>query len=228
MPRARRDALNPAFEATATFIPPEFTDISDAPASHLPAWLQRLALPLLRPAPQARDHSTGLYDRAGLFDVAAEAIRLQRPDTRLSMVVLEFSDLHEVFEIYGSTIARKVVARIVRRLRDIAGLRGFVGRTGVAQFTIVLPGMTHKNTCEAVQRILGEPARVEFDAGDSEIVLVPDVVVDATDPGAESIQAAHREMCIELARAKKDEQRRLLWLASERERHSQPMSLPAE
>jgi diguanylate cyclase (GGDEF)-like protein len=225
---ARRVALNPAFEATVTFFP---TDCADVPEPHatsrLPAWLQRLALPLRRPRAHACDRSTGLYNRAGLFDIAAQALRLQRTDEPTSMIVADFSDLHEVHEIYGSAVARKVAARIVRRLRDVAGLRGFVGRTGTTQFTIVLPGATHHRACKAVRRALGSPARVEFDAGDSEIVLVPRIAVDAAEPGAESIRTTYQDLCLELARTQRNEERRMRWLASERERHSQPMSLPA-
>jgi GGDEF domain-containing protein len=225
----RRDTVNPAFEATATLDPADCGCVPHAPApSRWPAWMRRLAMPLREPEGDARDRSTGLYNRAGLFAVIAEAIRMDRGDKALGMVVVEFSDLHEVYQIYGATIARKVVARIVRRLRSIAGLRGFVGRTGTAQFTIVLPGMTQERACRAVQRALGLPARVEFDAGDSEIVLVPHILVDEVEPEGGSIQPAYQAMCRELARMQKDECRRLRWLTSERERHSRPMSLPQD
>src|SRR5689334_6024287 len=114
---SRSTVLNPAFEATATLAPADCTGMPDAPApSRWPAWLRRLAAPLRQPTGDARDRSTGLYNRAGLFAAVAEATRLQRGDKPLSMVVVEFSDLHEVYQIYGATIARKVVGRIVRRM----------------------------------------------------------------------------------------------------------------
>jgi GGDEF domain-containing protein len=123
-------------------------------------------------------------------------------------------------------VASKVVARVVRRLRVLAGWHGLVGRTGPAQFTVVLPGQSEERARQQVRRALGKPARIEFDAGDSEIVLVPDLAIDTAEPGTR-VQHLYRETCRELARAQKDERRRLNYLASERERHSRPMSLPA-
>jgi GGDEF domain-containing protein len=107
----------------------------------------------------------------------------------------------------------------------VAGSRGFAGRTGPTQFAVVLPGVTEEKAIRRVQRVLGKPARVEFDAGDSEIVLVPDLLVDGCEAGEIDVQDVYRDMCRELARVQKVELRRLNWLASERERHSRPMSL---
>lgn len=220
--------MNPAFEATATLSSADCARVADASAtSRWPAWLRRLIAPVRQPAGDARDRSTGLYNRAGLFAAVAEATSLHRGSKPLSMVVVDFADLHEVYQIYGSTIARKVVARVVRRVRAIAGTRGFAGRTGPTQFTIVLPATQPERAWRAVQRALGQPARLEFDAGDSEIVLVPQLLVDTVEPDAASVQPTWREMCRELVRMQQDERRRLRWLTSERERHSRPMSLPA-
>jgi diguanylate cyclase (GGDEF)-like protein len=193
-----------------------------------PAWVQRL-LHRFRPlAGDARDRSTGLYNRAGLFAAAQEAMRTRAPGTPVSVVVLDVEDLREVFQIYGSGTARKVGAKLVRRLRGMAGWQGLAGRTGKAQFTVVLVGANEEKATRIVQRALGKPARIEFDAGDSEIVLVPELLVDLADPGADSIQPLYREMVQELARIQKEERRWLHFLTSERERHSRPMSLPSQ
>jgi len=216
--------LNPAFEATV-FASEDPGAMSGASSSRWAVWLQRLVSPFRELPAEARDRSTGLYNRAGLLAAANEAIRARAGGWRCSMVVVDFADLHEVYDIYGNAIARKVVARIVRRLRVLAGLRGFAGRTGPAQFTVVLPGATQARARRLVQRALGAPARIEFDAGDSEIVLVPHLLVDTAEPGAESIQPLYRDMCAELARVQEDELRRLHWLTTTRERHSRPMRL---
>lgn len=209
------------FEATATFSPAH-----SGGALHWPTWMQRLARPFRVIPAAALDQSTGVYNRSGLFAAAEEAVRVRPEGTPVSVVVVECSDLRELYQVYGKTISRKVAGRVVRRLRMMAGLDGLVGRTGPTEFTVVMPGATEDKAIRNLQRVLGKPARVEFDAGDSEIVLVPDLLVDSVDTGCETVQARQRAMSRELARILRNERRRLDFLTSERERHSQPMTLP--
>jgi GGDEF domain-containing protein len=209
--------MNAAFEATATF------PLSNP--GRLAALLGRLANPLGTIPHGSLDRSTGLYNRAGLAAAADAALRRSGDDAALSAIVLEFGELQEVWEIYGPAVGRKVVAKIVRRLRVVAGLRGLIGRTGPSHFTIVLPGTALPKAQRKLHRGLGKPARVEFDAGDSELVLVPEVVVDEAEPGCEGVQALLREMNFEMARMRKQERRRLDRLTVERLRHSRPMPI---
>jgi GGDEF domain-containing protein len=213
--------MSSAFQATVTFAP-ELGAAGGASPSRWPDWMQRLLRPVRPIAGDAIDRGTGLYNRAGLFAAAKDAMRARAADAPVGMVVLEFADLREVYQIYGSAIARKVVARIIRRLKVLEGSRGFTGRTGPSQFTVVLPGATQEQAIGQVQRALGHPARVEFDAGDSEIVLVPHLLVDSGEPGR-AVQDLYRELSLELSRIQKNEMRRLHWLTNERERHSRPM-----
>lgn len=217
--------MPPVSQATATFAP-DFGAQGEAVGSRWPGWARRLLGALQSIPAEARDRSTGLYNRSGLITAANEAIRAGGAGLPVSMVVLDFADLREVYHIYGSSVARLVVERLVRRLRSLAGSRGFAGRTGQTQFTLVLPGATRDKAVRRIQQSLGKPARLEVDAGDSEIVLVPDLLIETAQPGA-SVQALYDRMCGELARIRSNELRRLNWLTSERERHSRPMSLPA-
>jgi diguanylate cyclase (GGDEF)-like protein len=182
--------VNPAFEATVTFAPQFVPQLP----TRLPSWLRCFVAPARFSPAQFVDRSTGLFNRAGLFAAAHEVIRGRQVGVPVSVIVLDFADLQEVCDIYGKSIARKVVAKTVRRLRKVAGWHGIVGRTGPSQFTVVLPGAAEDKAIRMLQRGLGKPARVEFDAGDSEIVLVPDVLVDALEPGADKVQDVYREM----------------------------------
>lgn len=175
-----------------------------------------------RPAAAALDRSTGLFNRDGLFTAAAAAAGDAQEQTTL--IVFEFADLREVHDIYGSTVARKLVGRIVRKLECLAGPRGFVGRTDTAQFTVVLPATREDKALRALQRAMGKPARIEFDAGDSEIVLVPEVIMESAEPG-EQLPALHSDLCRALVRRMREERRRESWLTRERERHSRPMGV---
>lgn len=186
------------------------------------AWRETNRAP--RPGPARIDRSTGLYNRAGLFAAGDLLVRARAPGVPVSMVVLEFADLREVHNLYGEDMAREVVATLVRKVEAIAGIRGLAGRTDAAQFTIVLPGVNRDKALRALRRALGKPTCVEVDGGDSEIVLVPDLLVDTADAGADSVEARYREMCGELVRMQNDERRRQHSLTRERERHSRPMA----
>jgi diguanylate cyclase (GGDEF)-like protein len=216
-------SVNSTFQATAVFEPP--MALPPARASRLAHWLRALAASFRDVPPDFRDSGTGLHNRTGLFDVADEILR-SRCGQPAAMILVELSDLREACEIYGHVIARKVIERVVRRLRRVAGLHGIAARTGPAEFTIVVPDTSTASAVRRLERMLGKPARIEYDAAESEIVLVPELLVDTLDPGVDDPRDRYREMCRELARRRRVERRRLDWLASERERHSRP-SLPS-
>lgn len=174
------------------------------------------------------DTSTGLFNLAGLMAYGSEMLEEELRQRRtLSVAVFNFDDLLEVKSIYGSDISRKLVVRVVAKLQALAGGRGLAARTGVAQFTVVLPGLGREQALLAIQRVLGKPTRIEFDAGDSEIVLVPDFVVDVGGADTDSMGDLYRELCRDLVKMQHVEQRRQHYLQRERERHSRPIGLPA-
>lgn len=214
----------PAFEATVAFAPELAQLRRQDSRPRLRQWLLGWLRPAGAATPESLDRSTGLFNRAGLMAAAEESLRRRGGEVAVSAIVLEFADLREVRDIYGAAIARKVVARLVRRLRAMAGLRGLVGRTGPSQFTAIFVGCAAPRALRNLERGLGKPPRVEFDAGDSEIVLVPELVVDEKGDD-EPLHALQRRMARSLARLQNAERRRLDFLTSERERHSRPMGV---
>lgn len=173
------------------------------------------------------DSVTGLYNPRGFSVVGAQLLEQVRREGRpLSLVVFDFSDLLEVRSIYGRDVSRKLLARVVRKMQAVAGGRGAAARTGKTEFSILLPGANRDKAQAIIHRVLGKPSRIEFDAGDSEIVLVPDIMAEMAAPGVETIEELHREVTRTLAEAHAYEQRRQHYLTRERERHSRPMSLP--
>lgn len=172
------------------------------------------------------DASTALYNQRGLLAYGADMLQACRRDHRpLCMVVLDCADLLEVRSIYGSRIGRKLLARIVRKLNQIVGERGLAARTGPAQFTLLLPGLARDKALQALQRVLGSPSCIELDAGDSEIMLVPDVALHVAGPNTTSVNQLYAQLCHELETRQENESRHLRHIARERERHSRPMGL---
>lgn len=172
------------------------------------------------------DAVTGLGNRQALVHVGASVLQAARREGRqMTAVLFDFADLLEVRDIYGRQVSQRVLMRVVNKMQAIAGPRGMAFRTGKAQFTVLLPGANRDKAQAAVQRVLGTPCRVEFDAGDSEIVLVPDVLAELAAPDVETIDELYREIARTLAEQREYERRRQHWLTRERERHSRPMSL---
>lgn len=173
------------------------------------------------------DSSTALYNMAGFEALGDEMLAACRRDGKpLSVVVFDCNDLLEVRTIYGSSIARKLMERIVRKLTALAD-RGLAARTGRAEFTVVLPGLNREKTLAAIQRVLGNPMRIELDAGDNEIVLVPSFLVETAGSDTVSVEELHRELRRELAQMQEQETRRHYYMQRERERHSRPMGITA-
>jgi diguanylate cyclase (GGDEF)-like protein len=174
------------------------------------------------------DEATSLHNHRGLAECGGELLRAARANRRaLSLVVLDFDDMVEVRHIYGREVSRRLLARVVRKLETVAGGRGLAARMDGAQFVLVLPGLDRERAQAAVHRALGRPCRVEFDAGDSEIVLVPHVLAETAAPDVETIEELYAELLHNLLEQRATEQRRQQYLQRERERHSRPMGLPA-
>ena len=172
------------------------------------------------------DGSTAMYNGEGFAAHGDEMLAACKRDGRpLSVVVFDCADLLEVRAIYGSRIARKLIERIARKLSVLSADRGLAARTGPAEFSVVLPGMSREKALAAIQRVLGNPMRIELDAGDSEIVLVPGFLVETAGSDTASVEELHGELRRELARLQQNEQRRQNYLQRERERHSRPMGI---
>ena len=170
------------------------------------------------------DGSTGIYNQAGFAAYGDEMLAACQRDGRpLSVVVFDCADLIEVRAIYGSPTTRELMARIVRKLSVLSTDRGLAARTGPAEFSVVLPGMGRHKALAAIQRVLGSPTRIELDAGDSEIVLVPGFLVETAGSDTASVEELHRELRRELAGLQQQVQRRHDHMQRERERHSRPM-----
>ena len=174
------------------------------------------------------DSATALYNLAGFAAHGDPLLASCRRDKRpLSVAVFDCADLLEVRAIYGSRIARKLMERTVRKLSSLCNDQGLAARTGPAEFTVLLPGMGRDKALATVGRLLGTPMRIELDAGDSEIVMVPGFVVEAVGPDVSCVTQIHEELRRDLAQIENTDQRRRRYQQRERESHSRPMGVGA-
>jgi len=175
------------------------------------------------------DAASGLYGPAGFAREGGKLLaRARRAGRPLSVVVFEFDDLQEAHAIYGPALGRTLLAGVARQLEAAAGGYGVAARTGKTQFSLALPGLDRDEALAAVQGVFGQACCIEFDADGDEIVLVPEVLADAV-PDIGSIGDCQRQLAADLGRLREEEQRRVLYLQRERERHSsRPMELAAD
>jgi GGDEF domain-containing protein len=189
------------------------------------AWLARSGA--ARADDAATDRSTALYNRAGLLTHGRVLLASCRAERReLTLALFDCADLLEARTVYGSRTSRKLVDSIVRKLTLLAGHQGLAARTGPTQFAVAMP-MPREKAMQAIERLLGNPARFELEGGDSEIVLVPHLMVEAV-PAAGTLERMFVALCRGLARVQEEERLRQLYLQRERERHSRPMPVQAD
>ncbi len=173
------------------------------------------------------DPATRLCTLDGLLAYGAELLAA-RGHPGATLAVFDCSDLLEVRQIYGNRVARTLLHRLAGKLVAIAGDRGLAARTGPAEFAVLLPGASRERALQALQQVLGAPSRIEYEAGDSEIMLVPDFLLGRIGEEEDDVAGLHRLLSRKLAWAREQEARRRRYLRRERERHSRPMPLPAE
>lgn len=172
------------------------------------------------------DEATSLYNKVGLVAYGDKLLAECEANHReLSVAVFDFADLVEVRTIYGTRVAREITGIIVEKLLAIAGEHGFAARTGLAEFTVVMPAFSRGRALASVQRVMGAPTRIEYESGDSEIVLVPGFALDTSGPDIQSVEQLYREVRMSIDDFQRNEQRRLQHVQRSHERHSRPASL---
>lgn len=172
------------------------------------------------------DPATSLYNKFGLMAYGDKLLsECEAHQREISVAVFDFADLIEVRSIYGTRFARDLTGVIVQKLLAIAGERGLASRTGLAEFTVVMPELGRDKALAAIRRVLGYPTRIEFEADDNEIVLVPGFALETSGPDIESVEDLYREARMSIDDFQRSESSRIAHLQRSRERHSRPMKL---
>lgn len=196
------------------------------------AWFGRVMAALAgrrsgQPGSRSSNSSTLLYNLEGLMAHGNILLARCRGERReLTLAVFNCDDLLEARQVYGSGTGRKLIDCIVGKMTMLAADRGLAGRTGATQFSVLLP-MGRDKALQAIGRVLGNPGRIELEGGNSELVLVPNVMVEAV-PETASLERLFSALCRGLARLREQEQLRHMYLQRERQRHSRPMPVQAD
>ena len=180
-----------------------------------------------RPAAQVQRKSWTQHEQALLNAGDKMLARTRSENQPLSLAVFDLADLPELESVFGAAVARDVMTQVGFRLQGMAGSRGLVIRTGATAVAVLMPGFDRDRAHQAIQRTMGSPCCIELDAGDHEIVLVPDFKVQALRSDSTSLAQAYSDLRKDIAAAQHLERRRQRYLQQERESHTRPMDLHA-
>lgn len=180
------------------------------------------------PRQSARSHEKDwTYDKAALLEIGEQMLAQCTHDKQpLSVLVFDQKHLRELSSIFGAEVARQMVAKLAKTLEQMAAPRGLVIRTEVATFAVLLPGFCRNMAQVAVEQTLGRSYSIDLDAGDDEIVLAPDFLIQTVSSETPSIKEVCEVMRQDIMRLQQYEHRRKLFLRRERQSHSsRPMPL---
>jgi diguanylate cyclase len=96
--------------------------------------MQALAQQLAHRA--THDALTGVFNRSAVIERASKALR----HGSAVMIILDIDEFKRVNDDFGHPAGDAVIMGIVACLRRIVGERGFIGRVGGEEFTVLLPG----------------------------------------------------------------------------------------
>jgi GGDEF domain-containing protein len=173
--------------------------------------------------PQKRTFRSDTQRLSAVGDAMLQKCRKEnRP---LSIAVFDFSDLPELQAVFEGRIAVSLGALIARKLQEIAPVKGVVVRTGPTTFAVLLPNFDRGRARLAIGNALGKGCCVEFDVGNSEVLLVPDHATRTVRAESASVEQVHGELCAELVKGQQHAERRQAYLTLERESHTRPQRL---
>lgn len=109
--------------------------------------MQALAQQLAHRA--THDALTGVLNRSAVIDRATKALRV---DSAV-MIILDIDDFKRVNDDFGHPTGDRVILGIVDCLRRIVGDRGFVGRVGGEEFTVLLPRQEQPDALRLAERM---------------------------------------------------------------------------
>lgn len=116
----------------------------------------------------------------------------------LTLAIVELSDIADVERLFGQDVAEAIMGRLAAMLRGLVTSRGLAARTGQTQFSLLLPGVQPQDALLALRTAFGETGCLEHESHD-ELVLLPDVKVDAVGPEHASVAPVYIELCAAMA-----------------------------
>ena len=109
------------------------------------------------------DSLTRVYNRKTITDYAVKLLEQNhsRKD-RITIAILDVDHFKKVNDTYGHLYGDKVLSRVGRRLKEVVGDDGVVGRIGGDEFVIVLDGINDEHSLRGILRAIRTQIKWEF------------------------------------------------------------------
>lgn len=107
------------------------------------------------------DSLTNVYNKKTITEYAS---RLVKQDTvnRISIAILDIDYFKQVNDRYGHLYGDKVLTRVAKKLKEVVGEDGVVGRIGGDEFMIVLKGINDDYALRGILRAIRTQVKWEF------------------------------------------------------------------
>ncbi|MGN0317558.1 MAG: GGDEF domain-containing protein [Lachnospira sp.] len=107
------------------------------------------------------DSLTHVYNKKSITDYAVKLVKEEK-NNRVTIVVLDVDHFKQVNDLYGHMCGDKVLARVGKKLKEIVGEDGVVGRIGGDEFIVVLNGINDEYVLRGVLRAIRTQIKWEF------------------------------------------------------------------
>lgn len=107
------------------------------------------------------DSLTKVYNKKTITEYAARLVK-QNTINRVSIVILDIDYFKQVNDRYGHLYGDKVLTRVARKLKEVVGEDGVVGRIGGDEFLIVLNGINDDYALRGILRAIRTQVKWEF------------------------------------------------------------------
>jgi diguanylate cyclase (GGDEF)-like protein len=108
----------------------------------------------------AHDALTGVFNRSEVIEQTVKTLRLNCA----VMILLDIDEFKKVNDDYGHPAGDAVIVGIVNCLRTVLGNKGFIGRVGGEEFTVVLPGIDFAHALDLAEGMRAQIAAHRFPA----------------------------------------------------------------
>ena len=107
------------------------------------------------------DSLTKVYNKKTITEYAAKLVR-QDTVNRVSIAILDIDYFKQVNDRYGHLYGDKVLTRVAKKLKEVVGEDGVVGRIGGDEFMIVLKGINDDYALRGILRAIRTQVKWEF------------------------------------------------------------------
>lgn len=107
------------------------------------------------------DSLTKVYNKKTITEYASRLVK-QETVNRISIAILDIDYFKQVNDRYGHLYGDKVLTRVAKKLKEVVGEDGVVGRIGGDEFMIVLKGINDDYALRGILRAIRTQVKWEF------------------------------------------------------------------